>query len=155
MTINQKPFLRKAMTSLLRIQEEAETRDRFNPLPLDESTFRQYVADKDDLKGMIAYCFYKFQKIKFLERNPLASEVEVARACKRFVSARSYAENLGKAQSKLDALEQETLEVFLSRKTKRDVYIGVISGIIAAVLAPLVFSLLQRAIMLSGVAAAL
>lgn len=147
--------VRRAISALINSQNIDEDQGRGASQPLDECIFRHYVADKKDVQGIMAYGFYKFQKIKCLERNANLSQEERQRACQRFVLGRSFADNNAKAELLLSHVEREAIAHYLRQKTKRDLYVGVWAGVVAAVLAPIIFSALLYVIKLSGVATVL
>lgn len=156
MTSNQNPPTETALAAVIAAKASVEQDDRpdgvvGNAHIVDDYSFRQYVADKDDLDGMIAYCFYKFQKIDYLEKNPLLTEEQIATACASFVTGRNYADNKEKARNKITALERMTIAAFARQKAKRDWFISLSSGIVAAVLAPFAYTLLVHLISSSGV----
>ena len=144
--------IRQAFVTLLRAPPPGEEPVRL-PLPsLGESAFRQYVRDRDDVAGMIAYALYKFQKIECLEQNAHLSHAERELFCQKLGRGRNYAGNVSAAEAMLCNLEKETISAFVKQKTKRDIYVGIVSGIVSALLAPILFSAFLYAVKLSGVA---
>jgi len=142
-----------ALEGLRRSQAEFEAAAPLRPfIPYQNHYgFRQYVRSKDDLDGMIAYCFYKFQKIELQETHPGLSDDELAHASRHFLTGRCFEDNKKAARQKIDLLETLTIAKFVREKSRRDWVVGLCSGLAASVLAPFLFWLFVTVVQASGV----
>jgi|GEM_PF-3956497 len=133
------------------IERDNQILDAFDSHFVDCYNFKQYVADKNDIDGMVAYCFYKFQKIDYIQKNLHLPEEHLLKACESFVKGRNFLEHKERARNKIADLERATIAAFARQKTKRDLIIGICAGLVASLFAPLFYSGLDYLITSSGV----
>ncbi len=113
--------------------------------------FLHYVRDQDDLVGMIAYSLYKFQKMKLLEENPDLRDDALSAAYKEYVMGQRFEDNKREAKKKIALLKSLAVAEFARQKNRRDWAVGIVSGVVASVLAPVVFWAFVSLINFSGV----
>jgi hypothetical protein len=97
--------------------------------------FEIFVESQDDIRGMIAYCIYRFEKaIKFKDKTPTDDEVEEFR--KLCVTGHDYDEIRDRATEAVERFADRVIKNHSHHKFWYDVRVGVLAGIIAAVIAP-------------------
>ena len=119
--------------------------------PKPDYNFRHYVRDEDDLHGMIAYGLYKFQKIRLCDENPQLREKALAEACRKYVMGRQFEANKKEAAERMTRMQDQTIAAFAKSKTRRDWLVGVCSGLVASLVAPILFWALVSLVQASGV----
>ena len=97
--------------------------------------FEIFVEGQDDIRGMIAYCIYRFEKANiFKDKTPTEGEIEDFR--KLCVTGRDDDEIRAPATEALERFVDRVIKNHSHRKFWYDVRVGILAGIIAAVIAP-------------------
>jgi uncharacterized membrane protein YeaQ/YmgE (transglycosylase-associated protein family) len=118
---------------------------------LDNEIFEEYVKSDKDIVGMLAYCFYKAKKVRLCRENPRISSDEILERCKISLKPREYETTRARAYAALGHLQNRVISDYARRKNRRDWFVGIIAGIVAALLAPWIYSAIDFLIIKSDV----
>lgn len=113
----------------------------------DNYSFRQYVHDKTDIDGMIAYCLYKFEKVEAFDNAPTMTPEQKMETCRKLIEGRAYWQNKVESTEILKKLEQVIIGKHVIEKTwKKDFCVALMAGILSALLAPITWNYIEVSI---------
>lgn len=141
----------QAIKTIAALREIEAERGALPSFQTSDNNFRHYVRDENDVHGMVAYGLYKFQKIKLCEENPALQDEALAAACRQYVMGRRFEANKKEALKRLALLENLTIARFAKEKNRREWFVGVCSGLVASLIAPILFWAIVSLVHLSGV----
>lgn len=122
------------------------------PPAADENVnFDIFVKDHSDIRGMIAYCIYRFKKKNHFQEGSLTDpeKKEFRQSC---VMGRKYDGIKNEADEIVARFADNLIKNHIRKKWVYDLNLAIIGGIIAALLAPLIWGATEWAIKSSGAA---
>ncbi len=124
--------------------------------PADKSEedliFDTFVAGSGDLRGMIAYCIYRFEKKKIFDGRALPPE-EKRKLKKSYITGRKYDDIKNQAAEIVGRYTDNAIKRYSRNKFFREFTVGIAAGVVSALLAPVFWYGVKAAIIHSGAAA--
>lgn len=117
-----------------------------------DETFDTFIEDSGDIRGMIAYCIYRFHKKQQFD-NKGANDSERVAFARHCITGRQYDAIKSQASEVVGRFTDRIIINHSRSKFLKDVTVGIVTGIITAMLAPFVWYGVQAAIISSGAAA--
>lgn len=124
---------------------------------IEDSVFEKIVTSKADATAMIAYCFYKLEKLKYLSDNPNLDEAHKETACLALIAGGNLDRIKRDAEEFLRRTSNEVVQAYIVQSNQsaidcirsfepkhfwKCVWEGIVAGILVAVAIPFVWALL-------------
>lgn len=114
----------------------------------EDSVFETIVKDKNDAIAMIAYCFYKLEKLDYFKQNPTVDDKEKHNICRALAGG----ERLNRIKRDARDMLSESLNSAVTdycknitpKKFRYGVYEGIVAGLILTIAAPFVWAFLYH-----------
>lgn len=117
-----------------------------------DEVFDHFVEGPGDIRGMIAYCIYRFEKKNKFE-NKASNQEERELFSKSCVTAKKYNSINDQASEVVGRFVDNAIKNNSRKKFFREVTVGITVGIVSALITPFVWYAVKSAIISSGATA--
>lgn len=117
-----------------------------------DDTFNTFVESPNDMRGMIAYCIYRFQKQQEFKDKSVSDQekTDFGRLC---VTGRKYDSIKDQASEIVGIFTDRVIKNHSKDKFWHDCRVGIVTGVVTALLSPFAWYVMKAVIISSGAAA--